>query len=174
MTAINLSLESVRSLLETGAAVVRIPFKVEPIEEHFSRMLGQRFIWNHGMPGVATSGWRMEDFPKHAPFRVGDECWGRETWSYFEDPVLYDCIRYQADDARRKPEFEKFPEVSENEWFTFELACDGYGCADHKWRSPVTMPHWASRFPLLVVASVRVVRDGEWWWEMEVQERTEQ
>lgn len=85
--------------------------------------------------------------------KPGDVRFVKEAWSYFEDEQIYDCIRYRVDDVRRKPEFDKFPNVSENEWGLFSAKCDGYGSVDHKWRSARTMPEWASRGRFRIVAN---------------------
>ncbi len=76
------------------------------------------------------------------PYRPGEKCYVREIWA-LPDPTDRTCICYQA---------------LEHPITTGE-----------KWRSPVTMPQWASRRHVRIISCVPEQR-GEWGWKMEWEE----
>ena len=122
----------------------------------------QLIAWLHD-----KRGWELSRTEQHAAVfadtfakhysqhgKAGDRLWVREAFSYYEHPELYDCIRYKADGHCQKPDFGK---MTEEECGRFEMNCDGCGCADHRWRSPIHMPRWASRITL-EITNIRVER----------------
>ena len=89
--------------------------------------------------------------------KPGDELWCRETWKFHdwtEDGEPF--IQYAADEAVK---LCRVPYEIDGGWVsdTWERLShpsnydiDGYA-RDRRWRSPVTMPRWASRFTLRVI-----------------------
>ena len=77
----------------------------------------------------------------------GERRWCQETWcnpDYLEDGIT--CRDYT---------YYKATHDDPKEW---------RGC----WRSPVTMPRWASRFTVEVLSTDVFIRDGVWCWRARV------
>jgi hypothetical protein len=87
----------------------------------------------------------------------GSRVWVRETWCYEGgSPDDYPFVYYRATPnvAHQTDCRSLSPAIP--------MLVD---CGVHKWRSPVTMPRWASRIELETTA-VRVIRvDGVWTWD---------
>ena len=87
-----------------------------------------------------------------APHSLGEVCWVPETWgsNMVKGYESYGKIFYRAD----MPDQKTVPET--------------YGCP---WRSPVTMPQWASRRHVRILSCVPEQR-GEWGWKIEWEEES--
>jgi len=153
MKPITLHPHELNRLLSTGSVTVWRP--IDRIGRHgkatqFGPSNTPGYDWHFRCKRGLWQDYRNADLMKLAPLPPGSERWVRETWSYYCDyENLFDCIRYKTDGARRKPDFHRFANVSENTWYRFSMLCDGCGCKDHSWRSPVTMPRWASRLSVV-------------------------
>ena len=86
----------------------------------------------------------------YAPYSPGEVCYVPETWgsNMVKGYESYGKIFYRAD----MPDQKTVPET--------------YGCP---WRSPVTMPQWASRRHVRIISCVPEQRD-EWGWRVEWEE----
>lgn len=104
-------------------------------------------VWRcpYGIPGDRL--WVRELWARFEPYPNVDEEYGLPiAWRIRKDPILLAYWRKRvvllADFPGRRPE-----------------EC-GRGASDNKWRSPVTMPRWASRL-LLEVTQIRAQRVQE-------------
>lgn len=89
--------------------------------------------------------------------REGDELWVRETWleldrDHYTDPGPRDALSTRYGTPRRNGAAYRAECNAESDGIRAE-----YG---YRWRSPIRMPHWASRLTLRV-ANVRVERVQE-------------
>ncbi len=92
----------------------------------------------------------------NAPYSPGEVCWVRETWKP-ESPI--------------NGTYKGFLGIGYKDG-TFELT--GWPASfeaypNGKWRSPVTMPQWASRRHVRILSCVPEQR-GEWGWKVEWEE----
>jgi hypothetical protein len=116
---------------------------------------GVREAYNHGCTSIRC--------PLGSP---SSRVWVRETWSPDGREHIYPfpAAWYRAD----------FTEVDDPAGDSRRgHTCNGtksaecWACWGFRWRSPVTMPRWASRIELEITA-VRVVRvDGVWFWDVD-------
>jgi len=95
----------------------------------------------------------------YAPYSPGEVCWVRERWGITGHPDPYaDTIygvQYKSDGAVLYP------------YYPIESHFDVADWSDiGKWRSPVTMPQWASRRHVRILSCVPEQR-GEWGWRIE-------
>jgi hypothetical protein len=93
------------------------------------------------------------------PYSPGEVCWVRERWGITGHPDPYaDTIygvQYKSDGAVLYP------------YYPIESHFDVADWSDiGKWRSPVTMPQWASRRHVRILSCVPEQR-GEWGWRIE-------
>lgn len=81
---------------------------------------------------------------------VGDRLWVRETWIPFDDPDLGICIKYRADNGKKKPATwtEKQGWKCHEECFSMD-----YGA----WHPSIHMPRFAARI-VLEIEDVRAQR----------------
>jgi hypothetical protein len=84
------------------------------------------------------------------PYQKGDILWARETFQIYPATEFF-----KAENGPIKP-YEKIPKTKP-EIYYIEYAADNEGTKDRKYRSPLYLPRWASRFTLKV-RSVRVER----------------
>ena len=147
---------AVKALAEGRLRQVRVRLKPQP-------EMGENgyLVWKVA-PGVAIPlkiDWWLEE---NLPLVAGERRWVRETWQYAdwtEEGEPY--VRYKAD-GEKKLLFVPIEQAMavEDAWIALSEARHNRGgklAEDTRWRSPVTMPEWASRWDL-VVESVRVER----------------
>jgi hypothetical protein len=168
MKSLILHADEVLSLLKTGKAKVRRAVKPQPIKPAECELVHRRthpcayFDAYNGGPGWC---WWTADDRQHndcgwwvCPLGLpGERRWVKETWREREDEMIGTCIEY-GDGARIKPTTW----TTEQGW-RCEQEAIASGDNPHQ-RSAVHMPQWASRLTV-EVASVRVVKDGPWFWE---------
>lgn len=93
-----------------------------------------------------------------SPYSIGDRLWCRETWAL--NPAVRrsdrrDSVLYKADFPTEEPPLGDVLTIERLNWAFANAEGPKIG-----WRSPVTMPRWASR-TTLVVNEVRVQRVQE-------------
>jgi len=147
MTALTLHAHEIRRLLSHGSVLVVRPVKPQP-------------HWNppETIPGfwyweVEPGKWycyrddEIAEIHEYCPLGApGERRWVRETWRR-SLPSMPNGLEYQADGLLRW--FDGSDTVAEYESVTIHR--------DGRWRSPATMPRWASRCDV-TVRDVRVVR----------------
>ena len=145
-----------KALAEGRLRQVRVRLKPQP-------EMGENgyLVWKVA-PGVAIPlkiDWWLEE---NLPLVAGERHWVQESWQYAdwtEEGEPY--VRYKAD-GEKKLLFVPIEQAMavEDAWIALSEARHNRGgklAEDTRWRSPVTMPEWASRWDL-VVESVRVER----------------
>ena len=155
--------EMIRAILDDRKTQTRRVIKPQPgvgvvAQSVYPRPDG-RYCWVLDATGVALSE------PFGCPFgKPGDMLWVKETWAdvnsesgpallYRSDGFMHFC----ADDAY-PVEYERYPNCQFTMWCTDLVYREQRGCkSDHKWRSPIHMPRWASRIQLRIT-DVRVER----------------
>lgn len=119
------------------------------------------------------------------PFIVGEFCYVREAWRvgawneencqiaidykdgpckkwlYVEDEELFERLWIESTDDAEKAGM-KVDEEGKYRWEPGQSPC--------RWRSPVTMPEWASRRHVRIVSCEPIQQDGKWKWRVEVKE----
>jgi len=130
------SAEMVRAILEGRKTQTRRPIKPQP-----PNIKGQQ-VWPNKDGGwsywINGSVWQDIKCPF---YKRGDVLWVKETWKPFRDKKGFLGIRYKGGAKRltghpRGVEF--YPD-------------------DHRWKSPIYMPHWASRITL-EITDIRIER----------------
>ena len=147
---------AVKALAEGRLRQVRVRLKPQP-------EMGENgyLVWKVA-PGVAIPlkiDWWLEE---NLPLVAGERHWVQESWQYAdwtEEGEPY--VRYKADGEKKLLFVPGEQAMSVEEvWIALSEARHDRGgklAEDTRWRSPVTMPRWASRWDL-VVESVRVER----------------
>ena len=91
------------------------------------------------------NGWLI-GYPKCKFGEIGDRLWVRETWQEIgPDCLLTYKATYPSDLYAKRPELENVPPLA------------GLKERGYLWKSPITMPRWASRI-LLEITDIRVER----------------
>lgn len=133
MKALTLHDHEVRRLLAAGSVLVMRPVKPQPPEGW--RMWGPIIDGHAAWCEHPTQGEKGQVVEVRCPYGApGDTAWVRETWMR-QPPDAPDGIWYQADNLARW--FDGTD--TRTEALARQLSRDG------RWRSPVTMPRWASR-----------------------------
>ena len=148
MKPIIMSAESVRAILDGRKTQTRRVIKPQP--EPFLDTK-TKMVWSYHHRAVYGTYAEMAEFMRlHSPYTVGQRLWVRETWNARD--VVYDeyCGGYEAGYPlnpmpRTRPEYRYVIDFK---------ATDG---DEGPWRSPIFMPHWASRITL-EVTGVRAER----------------
>jgi len=149
MKPLTLYAHAVRRLLSHGSVLVVRPVKPQPPQEY--RLWGPVFDGYAAWTTHPTQGEKGEIVEMHCPLGVpGTEHWARETWRR-TTPDLPNGLEYRADGLLRW--FDGSDEQAALASVTYPR--------DGRWRSPVIMPAWASRFSHLTVGEVRCVRLSE-------------
>lgn len=147
----------------------RVPVRPQPPDGETVAygMYHPTLVDRHGeeYPGPATFGCFTPDgdWALPCPFPVGSEFWVAETWQavHFTDDDWWHCKGPVPEPIIENPETPHPPfwaivyqQDPEPQW---EEHIDDRG---FPWRSPATMPRWASRF-VLTITDVRVERVGD-------------
>lgn len=145
MTAINLRDHEVRRLLDVGKVLVIRPVKPQPDGENLeilSRCYGGTTDYQSIFHDLTAGDMGYEPTTLKCPCGYyHSEWWGRETWMRINNPKnVYDKVWEYID--------YYYYRASVSEQFLSEWK---------HWRSPVTMPRWASRLSG-VVGNTRVMR----------------
>ena len=159
MKPIIMSAESVRAILDGRKTQTRRVIKPQP--EPFLDTK-TKMVWSYHHRAVYGTYAEMAEFMRlHSPYTVGQRLWVRETWNARD--VVYDeyCGGYEAGYPlkpmpRTRPEYRYVIDFK---------ATDG---DEGPWRSPVTMPRWASRLTVEVAENGVEQRDGVWVWSTRV------
>jgi hypothetical protein len=120
-------------------------------------------------PGEEGDGWIR------CPYgQPGDRLWARETWKiadWTDDGMPF--VEYAADGQSRCIENAPDSCALMHTWAELSsasnVAIDGKA-ADRRWRSPVTMPRWASRLEPLITGIRVEKREGVWCWVVDWRE----
>jgi hypothetical protein len=142
----DLTAEQVRAALGGRLRRIVAPLKVQPAKGQFARLYRTTKIdWQiYEKSGLVVSSHRL-------PYAPGDSLWGREVWH----PTLlgdWPFVEYKTDSGGDEYLGNSRP-----------ITIDQFDRVDSErrgWRSPVTMPRWASRWTL-TVGEVRVCRAKE-------------
>jgi hypothetical protein len=100
-----------------------------------------------------------------APYSPGEVCWVRETWRHIANsshpgmPVEA-VIQYSDMTIKYRGSWPDFANAPKEAW---------WNTGKQPWRSPVTMPQWASRRHVRILSCVPEQRD-EWGWRVEWEE----
>lgn len=106
--------------------------------------------------------------PLTCPYgRVGDAIYVRETWADVNTEsgpaILYaadHCLHFCTDDAY-PVEYERYPNCQFTMWWSDLIHREERDCkSDHRWRTSIHMPKWASRIKLRIT-DVRLERVNE-------------
>jgi len=143
------SAPAVRGLLD-GGTVLWVPATKDPS--------CTRIFWVENettFPNGKYTGWVKDCgapflIPIKPPVQSGDVVWIKETW-----------CEIPWEDGMGKRSTRVLYRAIEPELFDRTVG--------DKWRSPVTMPHWASRFERIVTAIGMERRDGMWQWRIETE-----
>jgi hypothetical protein len=99
------------------------------------------------------------------PYSPGEVCWVRETWRHIANsshpgmPVEA-VIQYSDMAIKYRGSWPDFANAPKEAW---------WNTGKQPWRSPVTMPQWASRSHVRILSCVPEQR-GEWGWKVEWEE----
>ena len=151
----------VRTVLDDGVVEIVREIKPQPREPLFCHNYELK-VWNDG---IWCDGY---GFQRKCPFgQPGDRLWVQETWSTIHTPKDYDSMKYDGWIEECEPIESNFFNYNDYH-IVYKLDHDEIGYPDDErewsWRSPVTMPRWASRLTL-EVTSVDVKQiDGVWCW----------
>jgi len=170
--------DEVRAVLDGRKTQHRVPMKPQPTSDNRNpggtkNMPDGWVRWQSNPDGVYPAS------PSCPHGQVGDRLWVREKWRFyawhFDDGVA--GIEYSDGQRRASDLPDSVTEEQAERWWIqcsddcksagAELAADGnYWLEDMalptRWRSPVTMPKWASRLTL-EITEVRVQRDTNCW-----------
>lgn len=155
--------------LLAGETVLWMPIKPQPYHNEFGAL-----AWKTSGAFANCGRTAEEMIAHHAPIQPGDMVFVRETWCIAdhegEGANVGLAIAYRADDHG--------VELGEAHWFTVGIDAarpyvrkgsdprEYFEFAD-SWRSPITMPCWASRISRTVAAVGVEQRNGLWGWRIE-------
>ena len=150
-----------RTLAETGECVIERPVKPQPWMYESGQL-----VWEYGTGIEEIRKQMLEHCPLGQP---GEQRWCRETWMLYD--LLVDGITRKPDRYRITYKARKDGYATLTQWLSSPTALKametGY-MAEGLWRSPVTMPRWASRFTVKVLSTEAIQRDGVWYWTARV------
>ena len=127
MTRLILSPWQVRAALRGELKMVLLPVKPQPPGGIIP------IVKKLGM-GLELSRVDVDYYLALSPY-VGQRLWIAETWRCMVDETLFDCIEYKKNE-KIKPE-----NLSSQDGYYFDWLCNN----EKQWRSPATMPKYASR-----------------------------
>ena len=118
-------------------------------------------------PPVWFDFWNMDGgrMRVKAPYSPGEVYWVRETWRHIANsshpgmPVEA-VIQYSDMTIKYRGSWPDFANAPKEAW---------WNTGKQPWRSPVTMPQWASRRHVRILSCVPEQR-GEWGWRVEWEE----
>jgi hypothetical protein len=150
-----------RRLAEAGNALIVRPVEPQPPFIGTALFPAVTSIQLHTLDRYETDwGFFDEDREYVCPFgKPGSETWGREThWRDWREPgvVVYDATP-ELGEYRSNGELVRSTTLN-GRLVPREQARDAMLPKFWTKRSPATMPKWASRFPRLIVATVRACR----------------
>lgn len=99
--------------------------------------------------------WNEENYQIAIDYKDGP----RKKWLFVEDEELFERLWIESTDDAEKAGI-KLNEDDRYEWEPGQSPC--------RWRSPVTMPQWASRRHVRIVSCEPIQQDGKWKWRVEV------
>jgi len=164
---INLTAAEVRGVLDGTLTSFRRPMKAQP---DFSQPWYPSPPIKRSLAYDGEAHFRRGVAADFAPWKPGDRLWVRESWMPGYDHQSVDqgddksvCeVFYRGSKDRNDCEFRPAPDDVAEEW---SRTYSEDGDDDPRWRSPVSMPRWASRIDLEVVES-QPEKDaaGVWGW----------
>jgi hypothetical protein len=158
MKPIIMSAESVRAILDGRKTQTRRVVKPQPAWNAELEM----WVWPNALHGYAscypTDG-LIDWLTEHSPYPVGSRWWVRETWVQPYEWIVpgYDPNYHRA--LYKASSFDTWGCGYEFHWDDIP---------DRFWRSPITMPRWASRLTVEVVETTVEQQDGVWVWSTRV------
>ena len=140
MKPIIMSAESVRAILDGRKTQTRRVIKPQPWWIEPPTLDGDQWIGPYTNDGNVSNG----TYAARCPYPIGSRLWVRETWCPYADDMTREYCQ------THDPEWGEpiKPAVYSAD---YDMGCnplDVGGC--EKWRSPATMPRWASRITLEV------------------------
>lgn len=136
----------VRAILDGRKTMFRRAIKSQPFYHKAKGLVSAGWGWDIGKK-CKLQAWSKDDIgeqiAKYAPYTVGDRLYVKETWAH-DAPSLEEC-RAACEDLLSGMNCGPYYRATEVAPETL------------KWRSPATMPRWASRLKFEIV-NVRVER----------------
>jgi len=133
MTRLILSSWQIHAALRGELKMVLLPVKPQPIGEYITDTATGKFLFR-------TTELYPREILVSPPFSIFSRLWIAETWRCMVDETLWDCIEYK-DNKKIKPE-----NLSSQDGYYFDWLCNN----EKQWRSPATMPKYASRMEFVV------------------------
>jgi hypothetical protein len=156
------SADEVRNMLDGTMTRVMREVKPQPVLSHYGytwTKSGRNTVYAAKLVGMDYSHWDVDkpaskSMVARCPFgTVGDQLIVKETWGVYqldcEGMKEYPNILYKANRHTRLY-------ISDEVW--------KYNTEKFSWRSPVTMPRWASRITLEITGIAVEQVDGVWMW----------
>ena len=152
--AITLKDHEVRAVLN-GATQLRRPVKPQPWWIEPPTLDGDQWIGPYTNDGNVSNG----TYAARCPYPIGSRWWVREKWIQPYEWIVpgYDPNYHRA--LYKASSFDTWGCGYEFHWDDIP---------DRFWRSPITMPRWASRLTVEVVETTVEQQDGVWVWSTRV------
>jgi hypothetical protein len=184
MKSVILNAEEIKQLQSKGAVMKRVAMRPQPFYKYNMCFWGKGNRI-YGMPDEKTICVAALGLWNAAPYRVNDSLCVKETWRvvgwHEGEPLL---LQYKSDGARLEEphsadgyDEDKYTQlyidcsddceksgavVADDELYHFE------GDPPTRWRSPVTMPQWASRYVVTVESVTAECVNQRWVWVYEL------
>ena len=154
-----------RTLDLTGECVIRRPVKPQPLQTQVDMRMNW-WEWKPDEYGIscysreALSNAMLDMSPLGQP---GECRWCREKYFCWDGGAsgMGEDVFFEGD-----PEIPKL--IEDNNLLLFPRELSGGVVGKWRWRSPVTIPRWASRFIVEILSTEALIRDGVWYWTARV------